>query len=250
VTLLTSLRRHIDVLRHWTGSPTLDVTQPNTSAEVPINAGNRLHVNGQQEVADGSSFVERMLKEESMQRMFEKGSLVTSFAFVAAARDVQVNLAPLIEEMNLPTFEKELVPLISFPTKLAQACLHLRLAYVQKIKGPELLILDQMIDDLKISIGLACTLKRQYEAFLAPDPNGRWNLPQCISEDYDSSILDSMITFFRLIHLKLKGGAKDIYFKETDVLEAQWATLNDVSLTIPGGSCLVAEQIWYDPVMV
>ncbi|KAK1236135.1 Suppressor of Sensor Kinase (SLN1) [Marasmius sp. AFHP31] len=243
VTLLTSLRHHIDVLKRWTGSPTLDVTQPNTSGEVPINAGNRFSTNGQQEVADGSSFVERMLKEESMQRMFEKGSLVTSYAYVAAARDVQVNLAPLIEELNLPTFEKELVPLISFPTKLAQACLHLRLAYVQKIKGPELLILDQMIDDLKISIGLACTLKRQYEAFLAPDPNGRWNLPQCISEDYDSSILDSMITFFRLIHLKLKGGAKDIYFKETDVLEAQWATLNDVSLTIPGGSCLVAEQI-------
>ncbi|KAF9270577.1 hypothetical protein L218DRAFT_889126 [Marasmius fiardii PR-910] len=242
-TVLTSLRRQIEVLRRWTGSPTLDVTQPNTSAEVPINANYRNGHQGQQEVADGSSFVERMLKEESLQRMFEKGSLVTSYAFVAAARDAQVNLAPLIEEMNLPTFENELTPLISFPTKLAQACLHLRLAYVQKIKDPELLILDQMIDDMKISIGLACLLKRQYEAFLAPDPNGRWNLPQCISEDYDSSILESMLTFFRLIHWKLKGGAKGIYFKETDVLEAQWATMNDVSLTVSGGSCLVAEQI-------
>ncbi|KAG7099580.1 hypothetical protein E1B28_001410 [Marasmius oreades] len=242
-TVLTSLRRQIEVLRRWTGSPTLDVTQPNTSAEVPINTHNRNGNQGQQEVADGSSFVERMLKEESLQRMFEKGSLVTSYAFVAAARDAQVNFAPLIEEMNLPNFEKELVPLISFPTKLAQACLHLRLAYVQKIKEPELLILDQMIDDMKISIGLACTLKRQYEAFLAPGPNGRWNLPQCISEDYDSSILGSMLTFFRLIHWKLKGGAKGIYFKETDVLEAQWATMNDVSLTVSGGSRLVAEQI-------
>ncbi|KAL0577590.1 Suppressor of Sensor Kinase (SLN1) [Marasmius crinis-equi] len=241
-TVVNSLRHQIDVLRHWTGSSSLDVTQPNTSAEVPIYSS-RVQPNGQQEVADGSSFVERMLKEESLQRMFEKGSLVTSYAFVASARDTQVNLAPHIEEMNLPTFEKELVPLISFPTKLAQACLHLRLAYVQKIKDPEMLILDQMIDDMKISIGLACTLKRQYEAFLSPDPNGRWNLPQCISEDYDSSILDSMMTFFRLIHWKLKGGAKDIYFKETDVLEAQWATLNDVSLTVTGGSCLVAEQI-------
>ncbi|KAE9410657.1 hypothetical protein BT96DRAFT_234172 [Gymnopus androsaceus JB14] len=236
--VLDTLRHQAAVLRRWTGSETLDVTQPNTSGEVPIN-----HLNGQPEVADGSSFVERILKEESMQRMFEKGSLVTVHACVAAARDAQVNLAGLFEEMNLPTFENELLPLISFPTKLAQACLHLRLAYVQKIKEPDMLILDQMIDDLKLGIGLACTLKRQYEAFLAPDPGGKWNLPPCISADYDASILDSMSVFFRLIHWKLKGGAKGVYFKETDVLEAQWATLNDISLTVSGGSCLVAEQI-------
>ncbi|KAI3621992.1 ste ste11 protein kinase [Moniliophthora roreri] len=175
--------------------------------------------------------------------MFEKGSLVTSYAFVAAARDAQVNLASLIEEMNLPTFEKELEPLISFPTRLAEACLDVRLRYVQKVKDPELLIIDQMIDDLKISIGLACTLKRQYEAFLSPDPNGRWNVPQSISSTYDRKILDAMSTFFRLIHWKLKSGAKSIYFKETEVLDAQWATMNDVSLTVAGGSRLVAEQL-------
>ncbi|KAJ3777634.1 hypothetical protein FB446DRAFT_659779, partial [Lentinula raphanica] len=242
-TVLDTLRHQAAVLRRWTGSEALDVTQPNTSGEIPINANNRYNVHGEPEVADGSSFVERMLKEESIQRMFEKGSLVTVHASVAAARDAQVNLASLFEEMNLPTFENELLPLISFPTKLAQACLHLRLAYVQKIKEPDMLILDQMIDDLKLGIGLACTLKRQYEAFLAPDPGGKWNLPSCINADYDASILDSMSIFFRLIHWKLKGGAKGVYFKETDVLEAQWATLNDVSLTVSGGSSLVAEQI-------
>lgn len=241
-TVLDTLRHQAAVLRRWTGSEALDVTQPNTSGEIPINPNQR-H-NGQPEVADGSSFVERMLKEESIQRMFEKGSLVTVHASVAAARDAQVNLAGLFEEMNLPTFENELLPLISFPTKLAQACLHLRLAYVQKIKEPDMLILDQMIDDLKLGIGLACTLKRQYEAFLAPDPGGKWNLPSCINADYDASILDSMSIFFRLIHWKLKGGAKGVYFKETDVLEAQWATLNDVGLSVSGGSSLVAEQIW------
>ncbi|KAJ3872280.1 hypothetical protein F5051DRAFT_421758 [Lentinula edodes] len=240
-TVLDTLRHQAAVLRRWTGSEALDVTQPNTSGEIPINPNQR-H-NGQPEVADGSSFVERMLKEESIQRMFEKGSLVTVHASVAAARDAQVNLAGLFEEMNLPTFENELLPLISFPTKLAQACLHLRLAYVQKIKEPDMLILDQMIDDLKLGIGLACTLKRQYEAFLAPDPGGKWNLPSCINADYDASILNSMSIFFRLIHWKLKGGAKGVYFKETDVLEAQWATLNDVGLSVSGGSSLVAEQI-------
>ncbi|KAG7091470.1 hypothetical protein E1B28_010501 [Marasmius oreades] len=237
--VLTTLRHQIDVLRRWTGSETLDVTQPNTSGDLLVSAtGSTGRSN-----ADGPSFVERIIKEESMQRMFEKGSLLTAHALVAAARDAQVNLAPLFEEMNLPTFDNELVPLISFPTNLAQACLHLRLNYVQKLKDPDLLIIDQTIEDLKLNIGLACTIKRQYESFLSPDPESKWNLPRCINEDYDSTILTSVATFFRLVHWKLKGGAKGSYFKETEVLEAQMATLNDVSLTVAGGSRLVAELL-------
>lgn len=247
-TVLTTLKHHFALLRRWTGSDTLDVNQPYTSNEVPIATlsssrfGNRGGLNT--EIADGTSFVERLLKEESIQLTFEKGFLVTVHAFLGAARDAQVNLSSMFKEMNLPTFENELVPLISFPTKLAQAGLRLRLDYVQKLRDPDVLIIDQMSEDLKLSIGLACTLKRQYEAILAPDPGGNWNLPQCINEDYDSTILEALISFFKLIHWKLKSGAKGIYFKETDVLEAQWATFNDVSLTAAGGSCLVAEQLW------
>jgi len=248
-TVLTTLKHHFALLRRWTGSDTLDVNQPFTSNEVPLasSVASRLAMNttSGQEVADGTSFVERLLKEESMQLTFEKGFLVTVHAFLGAARDAQVNLSSLFKEMNLPTFENELVPLISFPTKLAQAGLRLRLDYVQKLKEPDILIIDQMTEDLKLSIGLACTLKRQYQAILAPDPGGNWNLPQCISEDYDSTILEALINFFKLLHLQLKSGAKGILFKETDVLEAQWATFNDVSVSAPGGSCVVAEQLWY-----
>jgi mitogen-activated protein kinase kinase kinase len=243
--VLISLRRQINLLRRWTGSETLDVTQPNTNVEIPIGSHPARFVkHGPTKIADETSFVERLLKEESIQRTFEKGFLTTVHAFIGAARDAQVNLSALFKDMNLPTFERELVPLISFPTKLAQAALRVRLDYVQKLKDPDVLIIDQMTEDLKLGIGLACTLKRQYEAFLAPDPGGKWNLPQCISEDYDATILEALSTFFRLIHWKLKSGAKGIYFKETDVLEAQWATFNDVSMTTTGGSSLVAEQIW------
>ncbi|KAJ8520569.1 hypothetical protein ONZ45_g2639 [Pleurotus djamor] len=236
-TVVITLRRHINLLKRWTGSETLSVTQPNTSLEVPIVK------RGPLDVADGTSFVERVLKEEIMQRIFEKGFLTTVHAFIGAARDAQVNLADLFKQMGLPTFETELVPLISFPTKLAQAALRVRLEYIQKVKDPEILIIDQMIEDLKLGIGVACTMKRQYEAFLAPDPLGRWKLPQCISEDYEETILEALHWFFKLIHWKLKSGTKAIYFKETDVLESQWATFNDVSLTTVHGSRVVAEQL-------
>ncbi len=245
-TLVTTLRHQFSILRRWTGSATLDVTQPNTSSELPIVPYSRA---GPAPALDGSSFVERLLKEESMQRTFEKGFLVTVHAFIDSVRKAQVRLAKHFKEMNLPTFENDLVPLIQFPTKLAQASLRFRLDYVEKLNDPDVLIIDQITDDLKISIGLACTLKRQYEAFLNPDPSGNWSTPNCISDDYDDTILEALSAFFKLMHWKLKSGSKGIYFKETDILEAQWATFNDVSLSTAGGSRLVAEQIWYVRVM-
>ena len=119
-----------------------------------------------------------------------------------------------------------------------------RLDYANRVTDPDILIIDQMLEDFRLAIGLACTLKRQYEAFLLPDPGGNWNLPSFIREDYDETLLETLNMYFRLINWKLKSGSKDIYFRETEVIEAQWATFNDVSLAVEGGCSLVAEQIW------
>jgi mitogen-activated protein kinase kinase kinase len=241
-TLLTALRHELDLLRRWTGSETLDVTQAATEFDDALSNPNQRSGNNNPEA---TTFIDRLLKEENVQREFEKGSMTTIHALVGTARDTQVNLSHLFKQMNLPTFEKVLVPLVSFATDLAQSLLRVRLNYAQKLKDPEVLTIDQMSEDIKVKIGFACTLKRHYEAFLAPDPDGNWNLPPCISADYDRVILEALAFFFKLIHWKLKSGAKGIYFKETDVIEAQWATFNDVSLTVTGGSSAVAEQLWY-----
>ncbi|GBE78410.1 kinase [Sparassis latifolia] len=236
-TVLTSLRQLLYLLRRWTGSEALDVTQPTSNPDNPFPS--RAPV----DTSNGTTFVDRLLKEESVQRQFEKGSMTTIHALVGTTRDAHVNLAPMFQKMNLPPFEQELVPLVSFLTNLAQAVLRVRLDYAQKLKNPDILIIDQLTEDLKVKMGFACTLKRQYEAFLIPDPGGNWNLPPCISEDYDTVILDTLTYFFKLIHWKLKSGAKGIHSKETDVIEAQWVTFSDVSLSIPGGASLVAEQL-------
>ena len=239
-TVITTLRQQSAVLRKWTGNETLDVTQPTSTPSTPFPGNHHQSEGGG---GTGTAFVERLLKEEGIQRQFEKGSMTTIHALVGTTRDAHVNLANMFQEMNLPSFEKELVPLVSFLTDLAQAVLRVRLDYAQKLKSPDVLIIDQMTEDLKVKIGFACTLKRQYEAFLLPDPGGNWKLPPCINSDYDSVILEALTFFFKLIHWKLKSGTR-IHFKETDVIEAQWATFSDVSLTIPGGASLVAEQLW------
>ncbi|KAI0304647.1 kinase [Russula brevipes] len=220
-TIFTSLRRQIDVLRKWTGSETLDVTAPVTNTDSPLGARYTLGDHGP--VPDGTTFLERAMKEESIQMTFAKGFMTTVHSLIGASRDAQVNLAHRLKEMNLPSFERELVPLISFPTQLALASLRVRLDYTQKLKEPAVIIIDQMTDDLKLNIGIACTLKRH--------------------DDYDTVVLDALSYFFKLIHWKLKSGAKDIYFKETDLIESQWPTFNDVALTVPGGATVVAEQL-------
>lgn len=238
---LYNLKFQIRLLQHWTGSVSLDVMQ-RTSGSIKSSGkpSSKINVNA----SDGTSFVERVLKEDSLQRTFEKGFLVTVHSFVVSSREAQSNFLPVFEIMNLPTFEKELVPLISFPTKLAQACLRMRLEYVRKLKEPDMLIVEQTMDDLKLGLGLACTFKRQYDDFLTPEPGSNWSVPECLSDDYDATILDGLTMFFKLLHMKLKS-SKGVYVKETDVLEAQWATLNDVSSAVNGGSGVVAENLWY-----
>ncbi|VDB93372.1 unnamed protein product [Peniophora sp. CBMAI 1063] len=240
--VFTSLRHQINVLRTWTGSETLDVTAPSEG-----DGGNGIGLRyGRGDAGPGpdkTTFLERVLKEESIQMTFAKGFMTTVHSLIASARDAQVNRAGLMGEMNLPTFERELMPLISFPTQLALASLQALLGYAQRLRDPEVIIIDQMTDDLKLNIGIACTLKRQYEAFLSPDPNGNWNLPHSIDDNYDRVILEALSFIFKLLHWKLKSGAKDIYFKETDVIEAQWPIFNDVALTVPGGASVVAEQL-------
>lgn len=246
-TVLTSLRQQIDLLRKWTGSDSLDVSQPNTNPEKPIGIreNDTIPQVGSGEHLDGSTFVERLLKQDSIERVFgKKGILAKVNALVNTARGTQIDFAGLFQQLNLPRFEEEVVQLVEFPTKLIRACLRMRLDYAVKVKDPEVLIIDQLLNDFQLTIDLACKVKRQYEEFYQPDPNGNWTLPTCISDDFDSVVLEAVMFFFKLLNWKLKSAARDIYFRETDVLEAHWATFNDVGLTINGGTSVIAEQIW------
>ena len=236
--ILSSLRHETELLRRWTRNDSLDVIQE-TIANASETFGNPITSQ-----PEASTFIDRLLKEENVQRRFEKGSMTTIHALVGAARDTQVSRWQLFTEMNLPTFETILVPLVSFATNLSHHMLRVRLEYARKLKDPEVLIIDQMLEDIKVKIGFACTLKRQYDTFLAPDYSGNWSLPPCITLDYDRIILEALVFFFKLIHWKLKSGVKSIYFKETDIIESHWATFQDVSLTIAGGSAVVAEELW------
>ncbi|KIY65889.1 kinase [Cylindrobasidium torrendii FP15055 ss-10] len=248
-TVISQIQEQIRGLKRWTGSETLDVKAPYTNAEKPIATSS-----GANKV-DGSSFVDRVLKEESMQRTFEKGALGSIHDYINLVRNIQLQHMPMFQTMGLPSFEEAILPLISFPTRLALACLQVRTANIRDLdsltnlrdpknpKNASSVIVDQMTDDLRLALGLACTLMRQYESYRTSDTLGRWSLPDCLPPDYERAILEALTMFFRLIHMKLRLGSKHLHFKETDVLEAQWPTFIDISMTIAGASAKVAEHL-------
>jgi mitogen-activated protein kinase kinase kinase len=242
VNLAGMTSHHISLLQKWTGSKKLDVLAPNTTSEVPI-VSSRSYVNDlPQEVADDSTFVERVLKEQSLVQIFKKRALVDALQIVARANRVYASYAHEYDSMQLPSLRSELHELLTFPTKLMQASLRVQLDYANRVRDMDILLIDQMMEDFKVSINEACSRKAEYRHLL----KGASLLDDCISEDYDSVVLEAVTTFFGLLHRKLKSGAgsKGSYFRETEFLDSQWNLLDKVASEINGGSVLVAEQLW------
>ncbi|CAE6363893.1 unnamed protein product [Rhizoctonia solani] len=242
--MFNMLSTAIDMLKRWTGSDSLDVTVPTTAGSVPL----RPQHDGRSsavEKPEATSFVERILKEDTLQISFEKGSLQTLSSCLQRAKEMHITNGKHIHELGLPKLQNELETIISFPTRLVKETIKVRLELSHTVVDPNLLQLEQMMDNYMVSIGLACTLKREYEALAAPDPDQWWDISSGIDEDYDGVILDALRNFFRLMNKKLKSGVKGLNFKETEFLEGHWKMFDEVASSIEGGSLVVAERLCY-----
>lgn len=235
----TSLAQQLRILREWTGSETLQIDVPMTpkSANRPDNKYLTPSVNGELE---SMTFVERILKEDSLQSTFEKRTLGALNQLICKARDTTKTFHEAFARLDLPPFTPELVQLISFPMRLMEGALRLRLDYAGKIKEPSLLIVDSLTDDLRSALDVAIRTKRTYLSTMVPEPSKGWNLPPVIDASYDEILRDALRFFFRLISFKLKGS---IFFKETEILDNEWQFLSQAVEMIDGGDIIVAQNI-------
>ncbi|KIO34283.1 hypothetical protein M407DRAFT_64475 [Tulasnella calospora MUT 4182] len=264
--VINAIRRSIDHLKTLTGSDSLDVTSPRPDVshfEIALDkkqsASSSALQPGDRPQQETSTFVERILKEDGLQRTFERGALVDLHGHVHNARLLYLNYSEPLREMNLPSFTQDLVTIISFPTRLMERVLRVRLDTARQMteqaaaaaakddknnrERANVLSVDQLMDDFRLAIGLACTLKNDYEELIRPDSEGLWRLPPCIGVEYEDAILLALRFFFKLIHQKLKSAHRGIYFKETELLEAQWYILEEVTIATRGGGLLVAEHV-------
>ena len=248
-TIVQQLQTQLQILQKWTGSDDIDITRPNTTKEKALVTKNRYHpldakarAQASMDVADDSTFLERVMKEDNLQRTFEKRIFVDIMSLIINAKDTVVSWLQAFQEMGLPDFQYELVRLIGFPGRLITEALKVRLDAAAKLVDPNPIVINDMIDNFRLSISLAVLIKRQYDDIVSPDPDKRWQIPPCMAPDYDAVLLDAIRTFFKLLHWKLKSGNRAMYFKETEVLEDEWEFLYEAAEAVEGGDLVVAES--------
>lgn len=262
-TVVTALQAQLQGLQKWTGSEDLDVTSPNTTKEKALVGKNRYYSlrpkaqlqaqphtatvaasNANDQAADDSTFLERLMKEHGIQHTFERRVFDDLLALIHKAKETAIIHVPLFQRLQLPSFQYELVRLIGFPGRLIIEALKVRLEAAAKLVDPDPMVVDDMIDNFRLAISLAVRIKRQEEDIITPDPGRRWTIPYCLAPDYDSTLLGGLVTYCELLHWKLKGCRRANHFRETEMLEEEWEFLYEAADAVKGGDLVVAEHFW------
>lgn len=216
-----AFNREIAVLREWTQSPNLDLTEIRNDGFT------------------NTSFADTMLKEKDIASIFEKRLFKPHVPWVNKAKLSYLSYKDQFEEMELPGFIPQLSQICMFPMRLIQETLRIRLSYARKITNPTMMMIDEMIDDFSSYIELAVELKR---AFL--DYRKGWEIDPTLPENYDATVLESIQYLFLLLHRKLLDGSRKGFrtYKEPDELEHFWNLLKNVGYFVDNASPEIAFQ--------
>ncbi|KAK4250815.1 hypothetical protein C7999DRAFT_28644 [Corynascus novoguineensis] len=231
------INTELSILKKWVGNDDLDFQR---SQE---NSG-RLN--------DETSFLDRLMKEEGLKSLHDdksgdgknlsKKSMLDSISMVITkAKDTLVVNAEAFHKRHLPPYIEELLTLISFPSRLIEEIIKVRLAYAKKMKESAQqspMMQDQMISQFQVLLKLAIKIKSEYMAISQPEPG--WDLPPCIDEDFDRVILDALKYYFKMLNWKLSGNKNT--FKEAELLFQEWGFGNEIGSHLTHGDVEVAEQ--------
>lgn len=224
-----SINTELGILQAWVGNPELDFTKQRPKA-------------GSNELADNSSFIDRLLKEDGLKSLQGKNSMFNGVSeVITKAKSTLIENATAFQERHLPPYIEELLTLINFPSRLIQEIIKIRLTYARNVREPAQqspLIIDQMISQFQILMTLACAIKQEYVAISHPEPG--WDLPPCIDENFDSTIVEALKFYFKMLNLKLTSNKNT--FREAEILEQEWGLSNDIGRQLDGGDVEVAEQ--------
>ena len=265
-TVTKTLRSTIQTIRAWTGSDEMDVTrasedemtlmipplisnssQDSVDRSLTSNQSEQIRNDNKRRNMEPMSFIEKLLKEESFQTLFERRTLISLINVLDKAKELHINWRHVFESFNLPSFDNELIMLVRFPSKLMQEALTVRVEYALKVSDPTGLVVDQLIEDFRSALSQATQIKKKYAEYttrIVDESTGlvKWELPQEKDDSYGKTLLKALWQFFKLILTKLKSGSKALYFKETDILEDQWNFVLQICEEIDGADIIVAER--------
>ena len=224
------INTELAVLQAWVGNPELDFTR------------NKPRSDSDGKLSDESSFIDRILKEDGLKSLQGDKSMFKGIGeVIKKAKTTLTENAETFAARHLPPYIEELLTVINFPSRLIAEIIRMRLSYAKKMKESaqqSVMIIDQMISQFQILMQLACLIKRNYLALSNPEPG--WDLPPCLDEGFDLTILDALKFYFKMLNWKL--GANKNTFREAEILEQEWGFSNEIGRQLEGGDIEVAEQ--------
>ncbi|KAJ2581738.1 Suppressor of Sensor Kinase (SLN1), partial [Coemansia sp. RSA 1836] len=178
-------------------------------------------------------FVERLLKENGMRKIFEHEILKQLDGVVQSARRDLIENSGLLADMGLPVINGHMQELLRFPPRLLQTCLMIRLQSAENLNNPAMVQVDQLLDDIRDSLSVACRVKRSFKSLTGPTSS--WNPGVQLDPEYDQTLHSYLQMYFRLLHRKLDISSEVEGTKVFEVLENQWPFLLEVVRNIEGG---------------
>lgn len=171
----------------------------------------------------------------------DKGMFVRISTVIRKSKETLIRNYPAFRKRHLPPYIEELLTLMSFPSRLVEEIIKVRLAYARKAKETAQqspLMLDQMISQFQLILKLAIRMKQEYVAIGQPEPG--WHLPPCIDESFDQVVLDALKYYFKMLNWKLSGNKNT--FKEAELLFQEWDFGNHIGSHLQNGHVEAAEQ--------
>jgi mitogen-activated protein kinase kinase kinase len=224
------INTELAILQSWVGNAELDFLRAKERSP------------GANGLSDESSFVDRLLKEDGLKSLQGKKSMLLGVSeVITKAKSTLIQNSEAFAKRHLPPYIEELLTLISFPSRLIEEIIRVRLAYAKKMKDSaqqNSMMQEQMISQFQILLKLAIRIKQEYASISQPEPG--WDLPPCIDESFDQVVLDALKYYFKMLSWKLSGNKNA--FKEAEVLEQEWNFSNEIGRHLQGGDVEVAEQ--------
>lgn len=243
------INTELEILKKWVGNDDLDFQMKKQRS--PSTNG----------LSDETSFLDRLMKEHGLKSLHDdngdeaeklkaaartktliRRSMLTSIsATIAKAKETLILNSAAFKKRHLPPYIEEILTLISFPSRLIEEIIKVRLSYAKKMKETtqqNIILQDKMIGEFQILLKLAIRIKQECLLILEPQPG--WQLPPCIDDSFDQVVLEALRYYFKMLNWKLSRNKNT--FKEAEVLFQEWDFATAVGRNLQGGDTEVAEQ--------
>jgi len=244
-----AIERESDVLKKWVGNDSLDILKPaSDSRDSPSvsNVSKDIENPDERIFKDDRSFVERILKEKDIENLFNKRLFSTFSHWTIKAKNSYLEYHEYFDELGLPSYLENLFVLTSFPSNLMKEIIKTRLAYSEKVKNPTIMMIDQILDDLKMYLRVALEIRISLLEYCAP-VDGWVSFPDYQDLEFDNTIMKCIDHYVNLLNRKLlfspKGSKSFRTFKEPEELEKEWLFLQNMGFYINNCSVSLSLQI-------